>query len=52
VVYETTGWTNRRRARLTESLLDAKVSHRWNGSELRVTRRYEKTVDRMMAERR
>ena len=34
VAYDTDGWTNRQRAKLTETLLEAGVSHEWSGTEL------------------
>ncbi|HYA67778.1 MAG TPA: hypothetical protein VED63_03505 [Acidimicrobiales bacterium] len=51
VVYETDGWTNRERGRLTEALLDAGIPHEWSGSEVSVARGYEKVVERIMAHR-
>ena len=45
VAYDTDGWTNRQRARFTETLLDAGVSHEWSGTELVVGREHEEYVD-------
>jgi len=45
VAYDTEGWTNRQRARFTETLLDAGISHEWSGTELVVAREHEAYVD-------
>jgi hypothetical protein len=45
VAYDTDGWTNRQRARFTETLLDAGISHEWSGTELVVDREHESYVD-------
>ncbi|HUO48646.1 MAG TPA: hypothetical protein VMU09_07420 [Acidimicrobiales bacterium] len=45
VAYDTDGWTNRQRARFTETLLDAGISHEWSGTELVVAREHEAYVD-------
>jgi len=45
VAYDTDGWTNRQRARFTETLLEAGISHEWSGTELVVARRHESFVD-------
>jgi hypothetical protein len=49
VYYETEGWTNRQRAELTKSLLDARIPHEWTGTDLYVERRYESIVDEVLA---
>jgi len=45
VAYDTDGWTNRQRAKFTETLLDAGVSHEWSGTELVVRPQHEAFVD-------
>jgi len=45
VAYDTDGWTNRQRAKFTETLLDAGISHEWTGTELVVAREHEAFVD-------
>ncbi|HXX91791.1 MAG TPA: hypothetical protein VEI83_16360 [Acidimicrobiales bacterium] len=48
VAYDTDGWTNRQRAKLTETLLEAGVSHEWSGTELVVASVHEAFVDRLI----
>jgi hypothetical protein len=45
VAYDTDGWTNRQRAKFTETLLNAGVSHEWSGTELVVQPQHEAFVD-------
>ncbi|HYA67759.1 MAG TPA: hypothetical protein VED63_03410 [Acidimicrobiales bacterium] len=45
IAYDTTGWTNRQRAKLTETLLNAGVSHEWSGTDLVVATANERYVD-------
>lgn len=48
VVYETERWTNRQRLELGAELDAAGVPYEWEGSDLRVSRRYEEVVDRII----
>jgi DnaJ-class molecular chaperone len=48
VYYDTDGWTNIDRGRLTAKLLNREIPHRWNGAELSVDRRFENQVDKLM----
>jgi len=45
IAYDTDGWTNRQRAKLTETLLQAGVSHEWSGTDLVVAATHERFVD-------
>jgi hypothetical protein len=45
IAYDTEGWTNRQRAKLTETLLQAGVSHEWSGTDLVVAAAHERVVD-------
>jgi len=45
IAYDTEGWTNRQRAKLTETLLNAGVSHEWSGTDLVVAPANEDYVD-------
>jgi DnaJ-class molecular chaperone len=48
VVYDTSGWSNNRRAALTFALLEHGVAHSWDEIELTVARRHERLVDRLL----
>ena len=48
VYWDTDGWSNIDRGRLTAKLLNREIPHRWNGEELSVDRRFESQVDRLL----
>lgn len=48
VYWDTVGWSNVERGRLTAKLLNREIPHRWNGEELAVDRRFENQVDPLM----
>jgi hypothetical protein len=48
VYWDTVGWSNIERGRLTAKLLNREIPHRWNGDELAVDRRFEAQVDRLL----
>ncbi len=48
VAYDTDGWTNRQRAKLTETLLNAGVAHEWSGTDLVVATAHEEFVDALI----
>jgi hypothetical protein len=49
VYWDTPGWSNIDRARLTGKLLNRGIPHRWTREELAVDRQYESQVDSLMA---
>jgi hypothetical protein len=48
VIYNVADWTEERRVALARSLVAAEISHRWAGSDLQVSNRDEKRVDRLI----
>jgi DnaJ-class molecular chaperone len=51
VVYRTKGWSNRRKAGVTERLLDASVPHSWNGDYLTIPRKFKEIGDQTVLRR-
>ncbi len=48
VVYKTKGWDNRRKAYVTEGLLDVDVPHSWKGDYLSVARQFKQLADNLV----
>lgn len=51
VTYKTNGWTNHRKADLTEQLLDLALPHSWARDYLTVAGRFNPTTDRLVLHR-
>ena len=48
IEYDTEGWTNARRGQITVALLDAGVSHEWDGVCLRLAPEDQEVADRIL----
>lgn len=48
VYYETDGWTNVDRGRVTAKLLNRGISHSWTDEELVIDRQFEGAVDQLL----
>ncbi len=48
VIYNVADWNEERRAALARSLVDAEIPHHWDGSDLQVSNKDEKRVDRLI----